>query len=152
MKLKKFTIMIDREKLLNKYYKGDTDLNEESALKKLYEKDEMDSAEKDLFNYYAVMGSTPEKLEADLYEAVFDDPKKTPVRYLAVKIASAAAAVIIAISIFFGTRSMKTIEMNKEFALMEQALLEVSESLQPDEAQDDMLVLWVDNDVEIIIN
>jgi len=34
---------------------------------------------------------------------------------------------------------------------MEKALFQVSESIQPDE-QEEMLVLWVDDDVEIIIN
>jgi hypothetical protein len=34
---------------------------------------------------------------------------------------------------------------------MEQALFQVSKSIQPEE-QEEMLVLWVDDNVEIIIN
>ena len=42
-------------------------------------------------------------------------------------------------------------QMENDFFVMEQALFQISESIQPD-AQEEMLVLWVDDDVEIIIN
>ena len=45
----------------------------------------------------------------------------------------------------------KVIRLEKEFYVMEQALSQVSKSIEPQE-QEEMIVLWVDNDVEIIIN
>jgi hypothetical protein len=40
--------------------------------------------------------------------------------------------------------------MENDFFVMEHALYQISESIQPEE-QEEMLVLWVDDNVEIII-
>ena len=65
-------------------------------------------------------------------------------------IASSAAVLLIFLSIFLNVRVKKTSQMENDFFVMEQALFQISESLQPD-GQEEMLVLWVDDDVEIII-
>ena len=64
---------------------------------------------------------------------------------------SAAAVLLIAFSIFFGYKTRKNARIEHNFLVMEQALYKVSESIQPEEEQE-MLVLWVDENVEIIIN
>jgi hypothetical protein len=41
--------------------------------------------------------------------------------------------------------------MENDFFVLEEALFRISESIQPEE-QNEMLVLWVDENVEIIVN
>ena len=65
---------------------------------------------------------------------------------------SAAAVVLILFTVFLDVKKNKRTQLEDNFFVMEQALFQISESLQPPQEQEEMLVLWVDNDVEIIIN
>jgi hypothetical protein len=64
---------------------------------------------------------------------------------------SAAAVIVVILSVYLNFRANEKARIENNFFVMEQALFQVSESIQPAE-QEEMLVLWVDNDVEIIIN
>ena len=65
---------------------------------------------------------------------------------------SAAAVILILFTFFLDLRNDRRTRMEDDFFVMEQALFQISESLQPPKEQEEMLVLWVDDDVEIIIN
>lgn len=67
------------------------------------------------------------------------------------RISSAAAVLLIALTVFLSYQAQKNAKMENQFFVMEQALYHVSESIQPEE-ENEMLVLWVDENVEIIIN
>ncbi len=141
-----------QEDLLKKYYKGETSLEEERMLKDKCISNKSASVEKDVFNYYKNEAYVPEDLEENIIQKI-DEKQKTgkTVKMRLYRISSAAAAILIILSIYLGYRKDKNEKMENEFFQMEQALYQVSETLQPDEQQD-MMVLWVDNDVEIIIN
>lgn len=144
--------MKDREKLLSKYYKGETSLDEELQLKQLASDNELPDAQQDIFGYFENEGKVPEDLEASLILGVEDVQNRRKERKLRwYSIASAAAVVAIILTVFIDVRNNRRMKIENEFFVMEQALLQVSESLQPEE-QEEMFVLWVDKDVEIIIN
>jgi hypothetical protein len=144
--------MMKREELLDKYYKGETSPEEEKELKALFADDKIDSAEKDMFGYFQKESFVPNDLETTIYSGLtekVDKRRKLKIRFFS--ISSAAAAVIIFISIYLNFQIEKNTKMENNFLVMEKALFQVSESIQPEE-QKEMLVLWVDDDVEIIIN
>ena len=139
-------------KLLSKYYSGNSSLEEERQLKEEIVGQKQTSAEKDIFSLYAQESKIPEGLEEDLFAMI--DAQSTKKRSLKVRLysfTSAAAVILIVLSVFLNIRSNKIHAMEDQFFEMERAMFQISESLQPDE-QEDMLVLWVDENVEIIIN
>lgn len=141
-----------KNKWLDKYYKGETSLNEERELKKsiLTEKD--DTVDKDVFGYFEAAGTVPDDLEEQLFNKVEKKiNRKKSIRLGLYSIVSAAAVIIFLLGIYLDFKETRREKIENEFFVMEQALFQVSESIQPEE-QEDMFVLWVDDDVEIIIN
>ena len=141
-----------QEDLLDKYYRGETSSEEENELKALIADIETDSVEKDLFGYFKNENFVPDDLEESLFSGLTEMNRTTKILKIRFfSIASAAAAIIVIVSIFLNLQTKKNAIMENNFLVMEQALYQVSESIQPEE-QKEMLVLWVDDDVEIIIN
>lgn len=141
-----------KNKYLNKYYNGETSLSEEKELKKLNLSDKDGSAEKDIFGYFDAIGFVPDDLEEKLFTNLEINVKKSKtLRMRIFSIASAAAVIIILLGIYIDFRETRKAKIENDFFVMEQALYQVSESIQPEE-QNDMFILWVDDDVEIIIN
>jgi len=146
-------IMTEQEKLLNKYYNGQTSLNEERELKSIFQKDDESTAEQDIFGYFDSESKIPDQLEENIFAKLKNRQKKgRTVRMQLVSIASAVAVILLIISIFIDSRNKRNSQLEDNFFVMEQALFQISESLQPPQEQEEMLVLWVDDDVEIIIN
>jgi hypothetical protein len=143
---------MNQEELLKKYFSGETELEEEKFLMESVTEEDGDSAEREMFSYFSAMAKVPENLENDLFEAVTLTPIKRKTRRMQIyQIASVAAVFAVVVSIFLGIRSAENKKTEREFAMMEKALFQVSESIQPQE-QEEMIVLWVDDEVEIIIN
>lgn len=140
------------DKLLNRYYKGEASLEEEALLKAEMRKKGRTSPESDAFAYYEKEGQIPETFEDELFNSVLSREKerRRKIRYIKV-IGAVAASLAIVISIFLDVKIKRQRDMENRFATMEQAMYQVSETLQPQE-QDNMFVLWVDDNVEIIIN
>lgn len=138
--------------LLNKYYKGETSLKEEKELKSEILQEENNSAEQDIFGYFDSQNNAPIDLEDSLFVSVMNkNQKQKTVKMRLYSISSAAAVIIIFLSIYLDFRNTQNIKLENDFFVMEKALYQISESIQPEEMED-MLVLWVDDDVEIIIN
>lgn len=138
-----------QEDLLDKYYKGETTQQEEELLKGTILNESFDSAEKDMFNYFQHEGVVPEDLEERIFSGIKAKQQKSKTLKMRIfSLSSAAAVILILLTVYLDFRNTK---IENDFFVMEQALFQVSESIQPEE-QDEMLVLWVDNDVEIIIN
>ncbi len=144
--------MTAQKNLLGKYYRGETSLDEEKELKKSVLNEEMTSAEQDMFGFFDEQAAVPDNLEESIFAGMQEKQSARKVRRMRwYSIASAAAVVLIVLSVYIDFRSNQRMQMENDFFVMEQALYQVSESLQPDE-QKEMMVLWVDNDVEIIVN
>jgi hypothetical protein len=144
--------MTEQEKLLNKYYKGETSLEEERELKELFQNDENHTSEQDVFGYFENESSIPVDLEENIFTNMeTKDRKRKTIRMRLYSLSSAAAVIILFLSIYLDFRDTKNTQLENDFFVMEQALFQVSESIQPKE-QEEMLVLWVDDNVEIIIN
>jgi len=143
---------MNQEELLKKYYKGETETEEEKLLRESIAEENEDSAEKEMFSYFSTMAKVPENLENDLFEAVTETQIKRKTLSMQIyRIVSVAAVFAVVVSVFLGIRSAENKKTEREFAMMEKALFQVSESIQPQE-QEEMIVLWVDDEVEIIIN
>ncbi len=143
---------MNQEELLKKYYKGETETEEEKLLRESIAEENEDSTEKEMFSYFSAMAKVPENLENDLFEAVTETQiKRKTLRMQIYRIVSVAAVFAVVVSVFLGIRSAENKKTEREFAMMEKALFQVSESIQPQE-QEEMIVLWVDDEVEIIIN
>ena len=137
--------------LLKKFYDGETSQEEENQLKDEFMNIGQDSPEKDYFIYTKSQSSIPDDLENNVYEFLTQklENRKT-IRRRIYSIVSFAAVLVVIFSIFNDIRKAKSQKMEDKFFMMEQALFQVSESLKP-EKQEDMMVLWVDNNVEIIV-
>jgi len=144
--------MTKQEKLLNKYYKGETSLEDEKELKVFFNEDDNNTSDRDIFKYFENESNIPEDLEENIFAHIktTEENKKT-IRMRFLSISSAAAMVVILLSVYLNFRETKNANLENDFFVMEQALFQISESIQPQE-QEEMLVLWVDDDVEIIIN
>lgn len=143
---------MNQEELLKKYYNGETEADEEKLLRENMAEDEEDSAEKVMFSYFSAMAKVPENLENDLFDVVTKKQVKTKTLKMQIyRIVSVAAVFALIVSVYLGIRSAENKKTEREFAMMEKALFQVSESIQPQE-QEEMIVLWVDDEVEIIIN
>ena len=144
--------MTAQKHLLGKYYKGETSLEEEKELKEVVLEEEMTSAEQDMFGFFEEQATVPGDLEESIFSGVQEKLDKRKVRRMRwYSITSAAAVVLVVLSVYFDFRNNQRMRMENDFFVMERALYQVSESLQPEE-QEEMLVLWVDDDVEIIVN
>ena len=144
--------MMKQEDLLDKYYKGETTLEEEKLLKEYFAAMNGDSAEKEMFGYFQDECNVPSDLEASVSSGLNEKLRKrkiTRIRFFS--ISSVAAAILIILSIYLNIQTERNAKVENDFLVMEKALFQVSESIQPEEQQE-MLVLWVDDDVEIIIN
>lgn len=141
-----------KNKLLDKYYKGETTLEEEKQLKNGIFNDKDETLEKDIFDFFQKESFVPEGLESHIFEKL-EEPGQTQkiVKMRWPRLASAAATIAILLTAYLSYREMRNAKIENEFMVMEQALYQVSQSIQP-EGQDEMLVLWVNEDVEIIIN
>ncbi|MCY1721247.1 hypothetical protein OU798_12890 [Prolixibacteraceae bacterium Z1-6] len=145
--------MTKQNSLFEKYYKGETSLEEEQELRELVRGSDEKSAEKDVFDYFDNEAFLPEGLEEDLLSVVVEIQKqKKSIRIRLYSAISAAAVILIVLAVFLDARKTKKTQMADNFFVMEQALFQVSESLQPPQEPEEMLVLWVDDEVEIIIN
>lgn len=142
-----------QEKLLEKYFKGETTLEEEKELRKGFDKNNTPEAEQEMFSFFENEGQVPEGLEENLMAGLEKQlkPAGRANRMHWYSIASAAAVILLILSVYIDIRHQQNVKMENEFFVMEHALFQVSQSLQPEE-QKEMMVLWVDKDVEIIIN
>lgn len=141
-----------QENLLDKYYQGETSCEEEEILKEQILHESFDSAEKDMFGYFQKERVIPEDLETHIFEKIQEKQVKgKSIRMKIISWSSAAAVLIVFATGYFNFRHTKNTKIENDFFVMEQALYQVSESIQPEE-QEEMFVLWVDSDVEIIIN
>jgi hypothetical protein len=144
--------MTKQEKLLNKYYSGETSLEEEKELISLFDEEESDSAEQDIFGYFERESKVPADLEDNILANLKNTTKKKKsIRVRLYRITSVAAVILILLTVYLDFRDTRNAKLENDFFVMEQALFQISESIQPKE-QEEMLVLWVDDDVEIIIN
>ncbi len=141
-----------QEDLLKRYYNGQTTLEEEMKLKEIILQEENQSAEKDVFSYFQKEGSVPDDLEESIFSKMEEKQQKgKTIRIRIYSIISAAAVVLITLSVYLDFRKTRNTELENQFFVMEQALFQVSETIQPEE-QEEMIVLWIDNNVEIIVN
>jgi hypothetical protein len=144
--------MTEQEKLLNKYYNGETSLEEEMELRFQVQKKMEHSSEQDIFGYFESESRIPDNLEENIFSKLEIKQKKGKTfRMGLLSIASSAAVLLIALTVFLNSRDKRLAQMESDFFVMEQALFQISESIQPP-MQEEMLVLWVDDDIEIIIN
>jgi hypothetical protein len=144
--------MKTNDRLLEKYYNGETSLEEEKLLKESYSSAGAPSAESDIFGFYGAEGFVPSDLEESVFKVITGKQGKAKVRRLWLySFTSAAASILIVMTVFLGIRNERIQKMENNFFVMEQALYQVSQSIQPAE-EEEMLVLWVDENVEIIIN
>jgi len=144
--------MKTKDSLLDKYYRGKTSQKKEKQLKNSFLSEDKNYSERDIFGFYNKAGAAPVDLEESLMNGLVEHQNKSKVKrmwfYL---ISSAAAVLLVVLTVFLGYRTQKNAKLESKFFVMEQALFQVSESIQPEE-QNEMLVLWVDENVEIIIN
>ncbi|NQU53451.1 MAG: hypothetical protein HQ522_13030 [Bacteroidetes bacterium] len=140
--------MTKQEKLLNKYYNGETSLIEEKELKVLFLEDNDPTPQQDIFGYFGDESNLPLNLEEYIFAKLETKEKRKTIRMRLYSLSSAAAVIVILLSIYLDFRNTK---IEDDFFVMEQALFQISESIQPD-IQEEMFVLWIDDDVEIIIN
>lgn len=142
-----------QDSLLDKYYKGETSDEEEKELKSLVFENDETTSEKMVFEYFKNEASLPQGLEEEIFASVLEkQQKKKSIRLKLYSSVSAVAVVLILLTVYLDFRSNKRTQMEDDFFIMELALFQISESLQPPAEQEKMLVLWVDDDVEIIIN
>lgn len=144
--------MTEQKSLLNKYYKGETSIEEEAELRSMTLEDSTPSSEKDIFGFYENANMIPADLDNLLLSSLENRQNRgKSIRLNILRAVSVAAVVLIVLSVLLDVRYKRNIQMENDFFVMEHALSQVSESLQPAE-QEEMLVLWVDENVEIIIN
>ena len=143
--------MTRQKELLEKYFKGESTLEEEKELRALQGEESLTEAEADIFGYFEKEAEVPDGLEEELMAGIDKRTgRRAKIRKL-VSWTSAAAAVLIVFSVYLDVRKQRNLRIEDNFFVMEQALYQVSESIQPQEQQQ-MLVLWVDENTEIIIN
>jgi hypothetical protein len=144
--------MKTKDNLLEKYYRSETTEEEELVLKSEVLSSDLETVEKDIFGYFRNEAAIPDGLEESVFESIREKGGKRKSRRMwIIFVSSAAASVLIVVSIFLGIRAEKIQKMENEFFVLEEALFRISESIQPEE-QNEMLVLWVDENVEIIVN
>ena len=141
--------------LLDKYYQGDTSLEEEALLKnEIRQGENRFPEEKDIFEYFEEEAYVPENLKAQIFDRIKNKNNRSKIiRRAWFKYSSIAAACLFALMSWFNMNSQRTGEMSieQQFTILEQALFEVSNSIQPAQ-DDDLLVLFQDENLEILMN
>ena len=128
--------MKTKDKLLESYYKGETSIEEERQLKELILQEEISSAEKDTFSWYLHEGAVPDDLEASLFEGIKKTEQKNNSRRMFIyRFSSVAASVVLIVGLFLGIRADRLRKMENDFFVMEHALYQISESIQPEEQE-----------------
>jgi len=142
-----------QEKLLEKYFKGETTLEEEKELQKLMEEKDSPEAEQDMFRFFKQETNVPDDLEESLLAGLEKHQQSSgrTRRLRWYSIGSVAAVITLLLTVYIDNRHQQKVKMEDNFFVMENALYQVSQSLQPEEQQE-MMILWVDEDVEIVIN
>ncbi len=141
-----------RKELLDKYYSGETSLEEENELKQLIADSEKHVSERDMFAFFEEEIKVPEDIDETAFLKLDKKlGKGKRIRMQVLRALSAAAVIVVILSAYTTIKNKRNKQLNNEFFTMEQALYQVSESIQPQE-QEDMLVLWVNDNVEIIIH
>ena len=142
-----------QKKLQEKYFKGETSLEEEKELRKLMAEKASSEAEHDMFRFFENEAIVPEGLEESLFAGLekHHHSASRSRRFQWYSITSAAAVIVILLTVYLDFRHEQKTKMENNFFVMEHALFQVSQSLQPEE-QKEMMILWVSDDVEIIIN
>ncbi|HOF54888.1 MAG: hypothetical protein WBK43_01575 [Prolixibacteraceae bacterium] len=140
----------ERVKQLERYYRGETSLEEEKLLKEEIMAAEGNSPEKDFFSLCAGESQLPPGLEKEIFAKVDGEIRRKRTRIRLYSLISVAASLALIITLYSGYRTGQKNEV--DFQIIEQALYNVSEILQPELEEPEMLVLWVDNNVEIIVN
>lgn len=135
-------------KLLDKYYSGESTAEEEATLKAELLASGETIPENDIFSYYSSGSALPEEMEESIFSRIEEKPTGRRLRMRIFSL-SAAAGLLLLVSLYTGYLH----EQNTKNTIktMEHALSLVSGSLQPEE-NPEMLVLWIDNNVEVIIN
>ena len=137
--------------LLKRFYEGETTQEEERMLTEEFLSMDTDSPEKDYFSFLASKYA-PTDLKDQLSDKLDQTlGKRKLIRHRIYTVISFAAVLVVFFSFFHDIRREKEQKLDNNFFIMEKALFQVSESLKP-EKQDDLVVLWVDNNVEIIVN
>jgi len=143
-------------KLLEAYYKGETTLQEEAGLREEVEKAPAHFREEDLlFNYYKTEAAAPDDLEEKLFAGMMaHETTSKPVNKIRwLKYVSVAAAVCLFASVFWFTQQNQKhagLSEEQQFAVLEQALMQVSFGVQPPEKQE-VLLLFQDDNLEIVV-
>lgn len=144
--------MKTKSKLLESYYKAETSPDEEILLRDMIMNDEENTPEKDVFRWYRFKGNVPENLEESLFSGIMENERKAAHRRIFLyRLTSVAAVILLVVGLFIGIREDRYKQMENDFFVMEQALYQISDVIQPEE-ENEMLILWVDENVEIIIN
>jgi len=140
----------EQSSLYEKYYQGETREEEESLLKDEILADPSESPEKAFFTYFRMESEIPEDLNDQIFSKVDRHIRDRTIRFKLYTLSSVAASLALVITLYAGYRTGKKNE--RDFRMIEQALYQVSETLQPEPEEPEMFVLWVDNNVEIIVN
>lgn len=94
--------------------------------------------------------ATPARTGKEIFAKVDGEIRRKRTRIRLYSLISVAASLALIITLYSGYRTGQKNEV--DFQIIEQALYNVSEILQPELEEPEMLVLWVDNNVEIIVN
>lgn len=138
--------------MLTRYYRGESTLDEEAILKNLILDEKVESPESDAFSFYKSEAGIPDGFEEEIFKAIQNKEKRRiHIKRSLYSISSIAAMLVLVLSIYLNIRNKKTKELENNFFVMEQAMYQVSESIQPQE-EEEMFVLWIDEDTPIIIN
>ena len=141
--------------LLDSYYRAETDLSQEEILRDKVQDTNDFVEESDVFAYFREEAFVPGNLETEIFNRIVEkdiNRRKIRIRYL--RISSVAAAVLILFSILLlkpQSVPVRQLTVDEQFFVLEQALSQVSYSLQPEE-DDDLLVVFQDENFEIVMN
>jgi hypothetical protein len=140
----------EQSSLYEKYFQGESSQEEESLLKDEILANPAECPEKAFFTYFRMESETPEDLDDQIFSKVDRHIRYRTTRFKLYTLTSVAATFALIITLYAGYRNGKKNE--RDFRMIEQALYHVSETLQPEPEEPEMFVLWVDNNVEIIVN
>jgi hypothetical protein len=145
--------------LLEEYYKGETSLQEEVELREAVENGQDHFLDEELlFGYYKQEAFIPDDLEEKLFAGILEHENTQKQRGITLKnrwlkYSSIAAAVCLFVSVlwFSGRNSPEAgLTDEQQFAIMEQALVQMSFGVQPTDNKE-LLVLFQDENLEIVV-
>jgi hypothetical protein len=146
-------------KLLEEYYKGGTSLQEEAELREAVENGTGRFRDEELlFRYYKQEAFVPDDLEEKLFAGIREHENTRKHRGMTLKsrwlkYSSIAAVVCLFASVlwFSGRNPQDTgLTDEQQFAIMEQALMQMSFGVQPPDDRE-LLVLFQDDNLEIVV-